>query len=244
MKKLLCAAAVVALLVTVLGVVCADDGTTTVGPHPRTKTLAGVIKTVANDADGKLASFVLATGAEDKAKDVTVKVDGNTRYKMVTDGPGERLPSGQNQVNTDASAAKVGLNVLCFFADTTKTGPAVTVRISPPQPSMGGTITTVTNNSAGKLASFVIKGGLGEYAKTLTVKVGIKTRYIILTSQPGQKPVWGQTENLTGASGVQVGRSADCFFGVADTAMANAATTVYLRIPHPGNTQQGGPGRN
>ena len=117
------------------------------------------------------------------------------------------------------------------------------MRVSP-QPSMGGVITTVTNNAAGKLTSFVIKGGLGEYAKTLTVKVGIKTRYIILTSQPGQKPVWGQTENLTGASGVQVGRSADCFFGVADTAMANAATTVYLRIPHPGNTQQGGPGRN
>ena len=122
--------------------------------------------------------------------------------------------------------------------NTTTSGGSNQARRAQPQPSMGGTITTVTSTSAGKLVSFVIKGGLGDDAKTLTVKVGIKTRYILLTSQPGQKPVMGQTEFVTDATAVKVGRSADCFFATTDTAMAGAATSVYLRIPKTGAQQK------
>ena len=117
MKKLLCVVAVVALLVTVLGSAMADT-TAPAKPKVQLPRVIGCVKTVTNDAAGKLASFVLTTGTGAAVKDITVKVGPKTHYVMITAAPGEKLVMGQNENKVDATAVKAGDAAICRFAAT------------------------------------------------------------------------------------------------------------------------------
>ena len=111
MKKLLSVVAVAALLVTVVGA--------SAQPLPKQKlpSTGGTVKTVTNDAAGKLASFVITVGTGNNARNVTVNVDAKTQYMMdvifiYTDGRARQ----ESQVTSSAKAiVVVGKSVTCTF---------------------------------------------------------------------------------------------------------------------------------
>ncbi len=135
MKKLLYVVAIIAIMGTVMGAAMADSTKSPNHPRVRPPSVSGTIKAVNNDKDGKLVSFVITTPGR-HGKDVTVNVDSKTKYILITAAVGEKLVPGKNITKSDPMSVEnnIGKRAYALFKadDTTKTGPATSVRVRVP----------------------------------------------------------------------------------------------------------------
>jgi len=130
MRRLVCLAVLSAIVV--LPIIALADGPAAqppaqTPPQAQKPVAVGMVKSVTNDAQGALASFVLRKPRKAGGGELTVTVDANTKYV--------KMPGRQTAAATDI---KAGVKVAVRFRTQVGQGPAVGVMIIPARTHGGG----------------------------------------------------------------------------------------------------------